>query len=123
MLEFQKKSIRLIEALENQGYQYSLHSYVSGLSELAVRVYKPDCPDRCIRITFQTTRYIKMPSDWAHGDFCLATPEQHKKLITELGLSESQARQMLLFTAQPPKKPEILVLCMKVFVSEETLIG
>ena len=123
MFEWHQKSIQRIENLNNQGYQYSLLSYMSGLSELSLRAYSPDSPDSWMRIVFQTTRYIQMPSHWAHGDFCLATPEQHKKLTAEIGLSEGQAQQMLLFTVRPSKKPEIFVLCTTVLVSEETRIA
>ena len=123
MQEFRQKALRDLEILRNQGYSYSLERYVDSLSELIVRASKPDSPNHFIRIYFQTTIYIQMPIHWISGDFCLATTDRHKELTTSLGLDEIQARQLILLTVQPPTRPEILVLCHQVFLSQEIPIS
>lgn len=119
MLEFQQKGIHDLEILKNQGYSYSLERYINSLSELVVCASKPDSPNHFIRIYFQTTIYIQMPNHWTSGDFCLATTDKHSEITTKLGLSEVQAKQLMLLTTQPPTNPEILVLCHQVFLSRE----
>ncbi len=119
MLESQQRGVHALEALKNQGYEYRLERYVASLSELTIRASKPDSPGFYIRITFQTTLYVQMPTYWTQGDFCLATTDRYMKLVTELGLGEDQTKQLLLFTVYPAQTPEIYVLCHQVFLSQE----
>ncbi|MCD4739544.1 MAG: hypothetical protein K8R89_09855 [Anaerolineae bacterium] len=119
MLESQKKGIRILESLHNSKFQYRIESYGTGLSELTILAYKSGYDARCYRITFQTTLYIQASTNWNKADFQLASPARFDKFAIALGLSALQKEQLLLFIATPSDRPEILVLCHTVFVSQE----
>jgi hypothetical protein len=119
MLESQKKGIEYLERLQGQECEYRLVNYMSNLSELTFQAYKAESPGHSYRITFQTTLYVQTVTDWDQGDFHLATPEKYRELADAMNLSANQREQLLLFTASPSNKPEVLVLCHQVFVSQE----
>lgn len=119
MLESQEKGIKQIEQLQGRGYAYRLQNYVTSLSELTFLAYEAGSHGHCYRITFQTTLYIQTPTHWDQGDFHLAPPEKYQEIADALHLEDIQREQLMLFEACPPNKPPILVLCHKVFVSQE----
>ena len=119
MLESQKKGITDLEKLREHEYEYRLENYASNLSELTFRAYKAGSQGHFYRITFQTTLYIQTPTYWNQGDFQLATPEKYVELVDDLGMSAVQRKQLLLFIASPANKPQVLILCHTVFVSQE----
>jgi hypothetical protein len=118
MLESQKKGIQDLERLQGLEYEYRLENYVSSLSEITFRAQKIGLHGHFYRITFQTTLYVQTATRWDQGNFELATPEKQVELANALGLSAAQREQLLLFVASPPNRPEVLVLCHQVFVSQ-----
>jgi hypothetical protein len=112
-----KKGVEALASLSGHGYKYRVQNYTSSLSQLTFEA----CGDSCrYSITFQTTYYVQTTIWWDQGDFALATASKFEELAEALGLDAAQRERLLLFVAAPPNRPEVLVLCNRVFVSQET---
>ena len=120
MLDSQTKGMRDLETLREYGCRYRFIDYIPHLSELIFLASISDLKGPRYRITFQTTLYIQTVTDWFHGGFELAGPEKYTELVDALDLNTAAKEQLLLFVASPLNKPEVLVLCHTVYVSQET---
>ncbi len=119
MQESQAKGIRDLEMLRGHGYEYRLLLYTPSLWELTVQAYEVYPKGHFYRIIFHGTHYMQTAIHWIQGDFELATPEKYAKLADALHLTTEERERLLLFVASPPNKPEVLVLCHAVYVSQE----
>lgn len=119
MLEAQRKGVEDLERLYGRGYEYQLQNYTSNLSELTFVARRIEPSGSFYRITFQTTHYVQTMVSWDQGDFRLATADRFLALADALNLSTIQREQLLLFVAVPLNRPEVMILCHRVFLSQE----
>jgi hypothetical protein len=69
-----------------QQRRYIVERYLAGLQRLTIVAYPEDSTNDPIFITFQAVEYVQMPTFWQDAPFMLATPDECRTLLEQVGI-------------------------------------
>jgi hypothetical protein len=99
-----------------QQRRYIVERYLAGLQRLTIVAYPEDSTNDPIFITFQTVKYLQMPVFWQDAPFMLATPDECRTLLGQVGIEIVRDPPHLFYAQLPTSR--VYVVCWSAEISD-----